>query len=273
MLPVALTIAGSDSGGGAGIQADLKTFHQFGVFGTSAVVAVTAQNTRGVRAVHPVPGPVVEAQLAALAEDLPPHAVKSGMLGTADLVARVAAAVTRYGWSTYVLDPVMVSTSGDRLLDHDAELEVRDRLVPLALLVTPNLPEASMLAGFPVDDPDSMERAGRALVERGARAALIKGGHLDRHDLVDVLVSPDGVIRFPHSRLQTTATHGTGCTLSAAITAGLARWNLANKGLPAPLPELVGMALDFVHRAIAAAPGLGQGRGPVNHFVPAPRDQ
>jgi hydroxymethylpyrimidine/phosphomethylpyrimidine kinase len=271
MLPVALTIAGSDSGGGAGIQADLKTFHQFGVFGTSAIVAVTAQNTRGVRAVHPVPGEVVEAQLAALAEDLPPHAVKSGMLGTAALVERVAAAIAAHGWRAYVLDPVMVATSGDRLLDRDAEALVRDRLVPLALLVTPNLDEAEILTGRAVRTPDAMEDAGRALIGLGAGAALVKGGHLDG-ELIDVLVGPDGVLRFPHSRLGSTSTHGTGCTLSAAITAGLARWNVANRSVAPPLPELAGVGLDFVHRAIAAAPGLGQGRGPVNHFVPAPRD-
>jgi hydroxymethylpyrimidine/phosphomethylpyrimidine kinase len=267
MLPIALTIAGSDSGGGAGIQADLKTFHQFGVYGATAVVAVTAQNTRGVRAVHPIPHDVVEAQLEALADDLPPHAVKSGMLATASLVDLVAAAIRRHCWTSYVLDPVIVASSGDRLLEADAIGALRDRLLPLALLVTPNLEEAGILAGFPVVDPDAMERAGRALVEGGAGAALIKGGHLDGHDLVDVLVGPDGVIRFPHTRLDTTSTHGTGCTLSAAITAGLARWNLANRGLVPPLPELVGMGLDFVHRAIAAAPGLGRGRGPVNHFV------
>jgi hydroxymethylpyrimidine/phosphomethylpyrimidine kinase len=189
------------------------------------------------------------------------------MLATVELVELVASHLRRHGWRHYVLDPVMVATSGDRLLDPDAEAVIRDRLVPLADVVTPNLDEASILAGFPVRDPDSMERAGHALVERGAGSALIKGGHLEGADLVDVLVGPDGVIRFPHTRLNTNSTHGTGCTLSAAITAGLARWQVNNHGVPPPLGEIVGIALDYVHRAIASAPGLGKGRGPINHFA------
>jgi len=272
MLPIALTIAGSDSGGGAGIQADLKTFHQFGVYGTSAIVAVTAQNTKGVRAVHPIPPEIVAAQLDALADDLPPNAVKTGMLATKPLVELVAERLRRHRWSAYVLDPVMVASSGDRLLDADAEAAVREQLVPLAQVVTPNLEEASILVGFPVRDPDTMERAGRALIAMGARAALIKGGHLEGDELLDVLVEPDEVIRFPHTRIDTESTHGTGCTLSAAITAGLARWHVTNRGLPPPLPELVGLGLDYVHRAIAAAPKLGEGHGPVNHLVPTEQE-
>jgi len=277
MLPVALTVAGSDSGGGAGIQADLKTFHQFGVYGTSAIVAVTAQNTRGVQAVHPVPAAVVEAQLAALAEDLPPHALKSGMLATAELVGLLAAAITRYSWSGYVLDPVMVATSGDRLLSGDAEALVRSRLVPLADVVTPNLHEAGILAGFPVTGPETMARAGRALLDLGARAALVKGGHLPGDEVVDLLVSPDGLREIRHPRIATRSTHGTGCTLSAAITAGLARWRASGFGSgesgmdsspPKPdLHRIVADAVDFVRRAIAAAPGLGSGAGPLSHLV------
>jgi hydroxymethylpyrimidine/phosphomethylpyrimidine kinase len=271
MLPIALTIAGSDSGGAAGIQADLKTFHQFGVYGTTVIAALTAQNTRAVTAVHPVPAAFVDAQLQALADDLPPHALKSGMLATAELVERVAAAIERFGWRAYVLDPVMVASSGARLLSPDAEALVRERLVPRAQLVTPNLDEAEILVGFPVRDPAAMERAGGSLVERGAGAALIKGGHLAGRDLVDVLVTRAATTRFRHPRLDTTSTHGTGCTLSAAITAGLARWNATGSSQPPPLAELAGAALDFVARAIAAAPGLGGGRGPVNHLVPADR--
>ncbi|HEX5634530.1 MAG TPA: bifunctional hydroxymethylpyrimidine kinase/phosphomethylpyrimidine kinase, partial [Gemmatimonadales bacterium] len=173
---IALTIAGSDSGGGAGIQADLKTFEAWGVFGTSAVVAITAQNTLGVRAVHPVPLHVVTAQLDALAEDLPPEALKTGMLATRELVLLVAEAIADRGWTRYVLDPVMVATSGDRLLDADAVSAVRDRLVPLAACVTPNLDEAELLVGVPVRDPKAMQRAGEALVALGAGAALVKGG-------------------------------------------------------------------------------------------------
>ena len=261
-MRIALTIAGSDSGGGAGIQADLKTFHQFGVFGTSVVCAVTAQNTQGVRAWEPVPSALVAAQLAAVAEDLPPHAVKSGMLGTAELVGTVADAIARWRLPQYVLDPVMVASSGDRLLAPDAEQLVARRLVPLATLVTPNLAEAQILVEAEVRTPDQMERAGRALVHLGAQVALVKGGHLDGGEIVDVLVSARGVHRFAHTRIDTTSTHGTGCTLSAAIAAGLA--------VGRPLVTAVQDALDFVHRAIAAAPGLGHGHGPLNHFVPAP---
>jgi len=254
-------VAGSDSGGGAGIQADLKTFHQFGVFGTSVITAVTAQNTVGVRGWEALGVPLVVQQLEAVAEDLPPHAVKSGMLGTAELVDAVADTLARLGLPNYVLDPVMVATSGDRLLRPDAEQSIARRLVPLAALVTPNLDEARILAGHDVDTPDAMERAGRALVKMGARAALVKGGHLEAAEVVDVLVTRERVRRFPHPKLQSRSTHGTGCTLSAAVAAGLA--------LGRPLEEAVGDALDFVHRAIAAAPGLGRGHGPLNHFVEA----
>ncbi|HET7297040.1 MAG TPA: bifunctional hydroxymethylpyrimidine kinase/phosphomethylpyrimidine kinase [Gemmatimonadales bacterium] len=261
-MKIALTIAGSDSGGGAGIQADLKTFHQFGVFGTSVITAVTAQNTVGVRAWEPVPVPLVTRQLDALLDDLPPAAFKSGMLGSAALVAAVADGIARRAPPNYVLDPVMVATSGDRLLDHDAERSVARLLVPLAALVTPNLDEAAVLVGDPVRTPDDMERAARALVRLGARAALVKGGHLLGDDVVDVLVDETGVHRFARPRLDTSSTHGTGCTLSAAIVAGLA--------LGRPLERAVSDGLDFVHRAMAAAPGLGRGHGPLNHFVPAP---
>ncbi len=259
-MQIALTIAGSDSGGGAGIQADLKTFHQFGVYGTSVVVAITAQNTRGVRSVHAVPPAMVRDQLAAVAEDLAPAAVKTGMLASAPLVEQVADAIRAYGWTRLVVDPVMVATSGDRLLDPDAEAVIRESLLPLAALVTPNLEEAAILAQMEVADPDSMERAGRRILTSGARAVLLKGGHLPGDTLVDILVTPQGARRFSHPRVPTTSTHGTGCTLSAAITAGLA--------LGRPLETAVADALDYVHRAIVAAPGLGGGHGPINHGVP-----
>src|SRR5436853_99406 len=249
---------------GAGIQADLKTFHQFGVFGTSVITAVTAQNTVGVLAWEPVSAALVTRQLDALAMDLPPGAVKSGMLASAVLVETVAAGIARHRLPNYVLDPVMVATSGDRLLDEDAEQLVARRLLPLAALVTPNLDEAAILVGEVVATPDAMERAGRALLRRGARAALVKGGHLSGDQVVDVLVTAGAARRFTRPRLDTTSTHGTGCTLSAAVAAGLA--------LGRPLEQAVADGLDFVHRAMAAAPGLGGGRGhgPLNHFVPAP---
>jgi len=266
-MRIALTIAGSDSGGAAGIQADLKTFHQFGVYGTSAITAVTAQNTIGVSAWLALPAALVAKQIDALAEDLRPAAIKTGMLGSREIVETVAERIAYHRLTTYVLDPVMVATSGDRLLDRDAEQLIARRLAPLALLVTPNLNEAEILVGGQVRTPDQMERAGRELVAMGARAALVKGGHLaDGATIVDVLVHAggDSARRFTHERIDTTSTHGTGCTLSAAITAGLA--------LGRPLEQAVADGLDFVHRAIAAAPGLGSGKGhgPLNHFVPVP---
>jgi hydroxymethylpyrimidine/phosphomethylpyrimidine kinase len=256
-MQIALTIAGSDSGGGAGIQADLKTFQRYGVFGTSVVTAVTAQNTLGVRAVHPLPPDLVREQLAAVALDLRPAAVKSGMLANRALVREVAAGLLLHHLTTYILDPVMVATSGDRLLDPEAERDLLERLVPLALLVTPNLAEAKLLTGDAVDDPDGMERAGQRLLAAGARAALIKGGHLPGDVLVDVLVTPDSVRHFSHPRIASGSTHGTGCTLSAAITAEIA--------LGRNLEEAVAGAIDYVRRAIASAPSLGGGHGPVWH--------
>jgi hydroxymethylpyrimidine/phosphomethylpyrimidine kinase len=259
-IRVALTIAGSDSGGGAGIQADLKTFHAFGVFGTSAITAITVQNTLGVSNVHAVPVDIVQAQIAAVASDLGPAACKTGMLATRALVEAVSAAITAHALPHYVLDPVMVATSGDRLLDEDAEEAVLRELVPHARLVTPNLDEAGILAGFAVTGIADMQRAARVLVDAGARAALIKGGHLPGDELVDVLFDGTEMREFRRARIRTRNTHGTGCTLSAAITAALAQ--------DFPLITAVEIALDYVHRAIAAAPNLGSGNGPLNHFQP-----
>ncbi len=261
-MKIALTIAGSDSGGGAGIQADLKTFQQFGVFGTSVIVALTAQNTREVRAVEPVPESMVSAQLTALAEDLPPAALKTGMLAEARLVRLVARAIRENGWAPLVVDPVMVSTSGARLLSTEAEEVVREDLLPLAGLVTPNLDEAAILTGRVVHDVPTMERAGATLLRFGAGAALLKGGHLAGNTISDVLVTPSSVRHFSRPRIETGSVHGTGCTLSSAITAGLA--------LERTLERAVEDGLDFVYRAIAAAPGLGGGHGPLNHMVAAP---
>ena len=262
-MKIALTIAGSDSGGGAGIQADLKTFHQFGVYGTSVIVALTAQNTRGVSGVEAVSEAMVAGQLTALAQDLPPAALKTGMLAEAGLVRLVAKAIRENGWQPLVLDPVMVASSGDRLLTTEAEDVIRESLLPLAALVTPNLDEAAVLTGRVVHDVATMERAGETLLRFGAAAALVKGGHLPgTDDITDVLVTPDGVRHLHHVRIDTTSTHGTGCTLSAAITAGLA--------LGRPLDTAVADGLDFVHRAMARAPGLGGGHGPLDHTVTAP---
>jgi hydroxymethylpyrimidine/phosphomethylpyrimidine kinase len=262
MKHVALTIAGSDSGGGAGIQADLKTFAAFGVFGTSAITAITVQNTLGVTAVHAIPLQIVRGQIDAVVSDLHPSAAKTGMLATRELVMTVAESIRTHALVQYVLDPVMVATSGDRLLDDDASGAIMSELVPLAALVTPNLDEAAILTGFAVHDIATMQRAARAIVDAGAGAALIKGGHLTGAEIVDVLWDGITMREFKPARIETRNTHGTGCTLSAAVTAGLAR------GIE--LPQAVVYAIDYVHRAIAEAPNLGSGHGPLNHSVASP---
>ena len=257
---IVLTIAGSDSGGGAGIQADLKTFARFGVFGASVITAVTAQNTLGVRGWERVSPALVRAQIDAVAEDLRPAAIKSGMLGDAEVVGAVAESVRRHGLSPYVLDPVMAATSGDALLTPDAIAATVHELFPLATLVTPNLDEVGLLLGERPSDVAGMERAARELVERrGAHAALVKGGHLAGDELVDVLFDGTEMRRFSHARVATSSTHGTGCTLSAAIAAEMA--------MGKPLVDAVGSGLAYVARAIASAPGLGSGHGPLNHFA------
>ncbi len=260
---IALSIAGSDSGGGAGVQADLKTFAAFGCFGTSVVTAVTAQNTLGVRAVHPVPTAIIASQIDALAEDLPPEAYKIGMLGNEEAVATVAEVVAAWGWRNMVLDPVIRSGNGETLLSDAGVSALIERLLPLATCVTPNLDEAERLTGRSVRNPESMAEAGTALLDRGARTALIKGGHLDSDILVDVLVTPDGIERFTRTRVASPSTHGTGCTLSAAITAGLA--------LRRTIDEAVRTGINYVQSAMRAAPGLGRGNGPLWHGV-EPRD-
>jgi hydroxymethylpyrimidine/phosphomethylpyrimidine kinase len=257
---IVLTIAGSDSGGGAGIQADLKTFARFGVFGASVITAVTAQNTLGVRGWERVSPALVRAQIDAVAEDLRPSAIKSGMLADAEVVAAVAAGVRVHALSPYVLDPVMAATSGDALLTQDAITAIVRDLFPLATLVTPNLDEVGLLLGERPGDVEAMERAARALVQQqGAQAALVKGGHLEGDELVDVLFDGRTMTRFSHQRVATTSTHGTGCTLSAAIAAAMA--------LAVPLERAIEIGLEYVHRAIATAPGLGSGHGPLNHFA------
>lgn len=260
--PVALTVAGSDSGGGAGIQADLRTFHAFGVFGTSALTAVTAQNTRGVRAVRALDPEIVRAQIEAVADDLHPAAWKSGMLANADVIHAVAAAVRDARLEQYVLDPVMVAASGDPLLEEEATEALREELLPRATLVTPNLHEAEILTGHEVRDEASMLRAAEALVDTGAGAALVKGGHLGGNQVVDVLHDGREPRVWRRDRIETRNTHGTGCTLSSAVTAALA--------LGRDLQDAVADGLDFTRRALESAPDLGGGSGPLNHWVPAP---
>lgn len=258
-MRIALTIAGSDSGGGAGIQADLKTFAAFGVFGTSAITAITAQNTLGVLRAEPVDPSLVEAQIRAVVEDLRPQAAKTGMLPNAAVVEVVARSVQDLQIQPLVVDPVMVASTGCRLLDPTGVEALREQLLPLATLITPNLAEAEVLTGRAVRTEEEMCAAAMALVERGAKAALVKGGHLCGEHLVDVFFDGEAIHTLRAVRLPVHNPHGTGCTLSAGIAAALAR------GL-ALLPA-VRVAIAFVRQAIATAPGLGSGRGPLNHLL------
>ncbi|SDP74088.1 hydroxymethylpyrimidine/phosphomethylpyrimidine kinase [Ralstonia sp. 25mfcol4.1] len=267
--PRTLTIAGSDSGGGAGIQADLKTFAALGCFGMSAITAITAQNTLGVTGVHAIPADMVAAQIDAVASDIGVDAAKTGMLGTAAIVEAVADAVDRHGIRKLVVDPVMISTSGATLSDDATSQAMVKRLFPRAILVTPNLPEASYLLGRRIARRAEMETAAADLLALGCQAVLLKGGHLeddgsDATGLDDLLMLADGTTRiYTHPRIDTPNLHGTGCTLAAAIASQLARGDT--------LPDAVGIALDYVARAIAAgAPlRLGAGNGPLNHgFAP-----
>jgi hydroxymethylpyrimidine/phosphomethylpyrimidine kinase len=261
---VALTIAGSDSGGGAGIQADLKTFQTFGVFGTTAITAITAQDTTGVRSVHPIPLAMVQDQIDVVVEDLRPGAFKTGMLASADLVALVSDAIDRHGLQAYVLDPVMVTTSGHRLLEAPAIAAIMARLLPRATVVTPNLEEARILTGQPIVDEAEQVGAARRLVEMGASAALVKGGHGTGATVVDILWDGTSLVRWEHRRIATTRTHGTGCSLSAAITAGLAQ--------KMPLQKAVDHAIRWMPAAIETAPALGRGHGPINHMAALPTE-
>ena len=256
-LPVALTIAGSDSGAGAGIQADMKTFAALGVYGVTVITAITAQNTAGVRAVQEVDAGVIAAQLDAVADDFAIGALKTGMLSSATIIETVAAGIERHRLRPLVVDPVMISKSGDRLLREDAVDALR-RLLPLANVVTPNIPEAEALSGRTIRTRDDRVAAARAILELGTQAVVIKGGHAQDDPIVDLLVDGQGVHEYPAPRIVTTSTHGTGCTFSAAITAALAA------GLD--LARAVAEARDYVSRALASAPGLGHGHGPLNHF-------
>ncbi|HET6639319.1 MAG TPA: bifunctional hydroxymethylpyrimidine kinase/phosphomethylpyrimidine kinase [Gemmatimonadota bacterium] len=266
---VALTIAGSDSSGGAGIQADLKTFHALGVFGTSAITALTAQSTRGVAGIHPVDAAFVRLQIDTTVQDIPPDAVKTGMLADASIVEVLADAAARHRFPVLVVDPVMVATTGARLLEEDAIALVRERLLPIATLVTPNAPEAAVLLDREVVTAADQEAAARALVdELGARAALVKGGDLEGDVLTDVLYDGNRLEAFRDARIRTTSTHGSGCALASAIAAYLA---LGEGGSAASsgdaLVAAVAAARTWVRRAIEDAPRLGHGRGPLDLFT------
>ena len=261
MTPVALTIAGSDSSGGAGIQADLKTFAALGVYGASAITALTAQNTRGVAAIHDVPPDFITAQIDAVFSDLAVGAVKIGMLARTGVIEAVAAALDRWKANNIVLDPVMVATSGDRLLAPDAIDALKRILIPRARVVTPNLPEAAALldTGIAADERE-MEAQAAGILALGAQAVLIKGGHGADAMSVDLLFDGPTVTRYAAKRIPTHNTHGTGCTLSSAIAAGLAKGQ--------ELAHAARIAKAYVTDAIAGADRLavGQGHGPIHHF-------
>jgi hydroxymethylpyrimidine/phosphomethylpyrimidine kinase len=264
--PRVLSIAGSDSGGGAGIQADLKTFAALGCFGMTAITALTAQNTCGVRAIHPVPPDMLRAQIDAVLEDIGTDAVKVGMLHSPEIVRTVAQAIDRHQLTRVVFDPVMVATSGAKLIDDPAIAVLVTELFPRAALITPHLDEAALLVGRPLTSAQDMAQAAAELIVRGARAVLLKGGHLAGDTVIDVLLQQSGEpLWLEAPRIATANTHGTGCTLSSAIAAHLA--------LGATLAQAVQQARDFVRQALQAGASVktGQGEGPLNHgFAPLP---
>lgn len=257
-MRTALTIAGSDSGAGAGIQADLKTFAAHGVYGTSALTAITAQNTLEVTAWEPVSTALVVAQIEAVAADIGADAVKTGMLASAAIVQAVADAVRRLNLPNLVVDPVMIAKGGDRLLETEAVDAIRSQLLPLARVVTPNIPEAEVLSGISIRSLDEMRDAGRRILALGPRVVLVKGGHLQWDEAIDVAVTAAGDEAFRAERLPTRHTHGTGCTLASAIAANLA--------LGLNEMDAIGRAKRYVTDAIRRAPGIGRGHGPLGHL-------
>ncbi|HKX00983.1 MAG TPA: bifunctional hydroxymethylpyrimidine kinase/phosphomethylpyrimidine kinase [Methylomirabilota bacterium] len=259
LIPKALTIAGSDSGGGAGIQADLKTFSAFRVFGMSVLTAVTAQNSVGVQGVENLPPAFVAQQLRSVLDDFGTDAAKCGMLSTAGIIDAIADVLADHRIEKLVVDPVMVAKSGDPLLQADARTALADRILPLALVVTPNLPEAEVLAGMRVVEPEDMEEAARRIHVMGPRYVLVKGGHL-KGDATDLLWNGREFTRFTAARVDSANTHGTGCTFSAAIAAGLARGQA--------LGDAIRSAKAYVTRAIREGFKAGRGVGQLRHFIP-----
>lgn len=255
---VALTVAGSDSSGGAGIQADLKTFAAHGVYGVSAIAAITAQNTTGVASFQAVPADLVTAQIEAVVSDIGVHAAKTGMLPTAAVVEAVAAAVVDLEIPLLVVDPVMIATSGDRLIDEEAVASMKAELIGRALVVTPNIPEAEVLADIRITTDADRRNAARRIAAHGATAVIIKGGHWASRDILDLLYDGERFHEFRAERVAAASTHGTGCTFAAALTARLARGT--------PLADAIPMVQEYIAGALRSAPGLGHGHGPMNHF-------
>ncbi len=258
----ALTIAGSDSGGGAGIQADLKSFSANGVYGMSAITAITAQNTKGVQAIHPVPVDIIQKQIASVMEDIGADAVKTGMLHSSEVIHAIRARLDHYRPPYLVVDPVMVATSGDKLLEDEAIETMIHVMLPQATLITPNLPEAEVILGRKLETPQQTQQAARDLAKTGARGILLKSGHSKGNEVTDLLYLPesDRMVELPKKRIHTQNTHGTGCTLASAIAAWLAR------GLS--LEQASRKGLDYTHYALQQGANyhLGQGNGPVHHF-------
>ncbi|MFT4252362.1 MAG: bifunctional hydroxymethylpyrimidine kinase/phosphomethylpyrimidine kinase [Caulobacter sp.] len=258
-----LVLAGSDSGGGAGIQADIKTVTALGGYAATAITAITVQNTLGVTGVHPIPLKVIEAQARAVLDDIGADAFKTGMLGDVGVVETVARVLQSAPRVPAVVDPVMIAKGGAALLAEQAIDAVKALMIPRADLLTPNAPEAGALTGLPVETIDDQRRAGEALLAMGAQAVLMKGGHVPGERVVDLLITRDGETTFEGERIDTRHTHGTGCTLASAIATGL------SQGLP--LTEAVARAWNYVHEAMLRAPGLGKGHGPLDHAWPVRR--
>ncbi|MGP1907800.1 bifunctional hydroxymethylpyrimidine kinase/phosphomethylpyrimidine kinase [Metabacillus sp. JX24] len=256
----ALTIAGSDSGGGAGIQADLKTFQELCAFGMSAITAVTAQNTLGVHGVYPLSAEAVIRQIEAIGTDLGTDALKTGMLFSSEIIEAVSAQIKRFGWEKVVVDPVMIAKGGASLLQQEAIDSLITHLLPLALVVTPNIPEAEVLSGVKINTLKDRKRAAEKLHAFGAEYVVIKGGHAEETEqLIDMLYDGNEFFYFENERIQTVNTHGTGCTFAAAITAELAKGS--------SVPAAVQLAADFIHAAIKKDLKLGNGHGPTNHWA------
>ena len=259
MVYKALTIAGSDSGGGAGIQADLKTFQELEVYGMSAITAVTAQNTLGVQGVYPMSVEAVTEQIKSIAADLPPGAVKTGMLFSSELICAVAEEIKQAGWEKVVVDPVMIAKGGAALLQEQAVAALKEYLIPLAYVITPNIPEAEVLTGMKISSIADRKTAAIRLNELGAKHVVIKGGHDNSEIVTDLLYDGEQFYEFTSSRLVTKHTHGTGCTFAAVITAELAKGHSVQEALQ--------VAKEFIHAAIGDELGIGSGHGPTNHWA------
>ncbi|MDX8362016.1 bifunctional hydroxymethylpyrimidine kinase/phosphomethylpyrimidine kinase [Cytobacillus sp. IB215316] len=255
----ALTIAGSDSGGGAGIQADLKTFQELDVFGMSAITAVTAQNTLGVQGVFPLTVEATIQQIDSIATDLAPDAIKTGMLFSSELIKAVANKISEYRWQHIIVDPVMVAKGGAALLQEEAVTTLKKYLIPLAYVITPNIPEAEIIAGIKINNLDDRQKAAKMIHELGAQNVIIKGGHDEDDIVVDLLFDGDEFYEFHNKRIETRHTHGTGCTFAAAITAEIAKGKA--------IYEAIETAEAFIQAAIQHELGIGLGHGPTNHWA------